>query len=101
MTSGVIKFSGPRYHSHELLVTDWSDAEISCLGEAIGKETAALKLLRGDSLGKIMATSVSETVLHTHLTKPRAVFSKIASHISEVGGSHGHSIVNSFKVFLW
>ena len=26
------------------------------------------------------------------------MFSKIASHISEVGGSHGHNVVNGFKV---
>ena len=34
--------------------------------------------------------------------KPRekAMFSRIASHISEVGGSHGQDVINGFKV-LW
>ena len=44
--------------------------------------------------------NVLETVLHAHLINPvkRQCFSKIASHISEVGGSHGHNVVNGFKV---
>ena len=42
---------------------------------------------------------VRDRIAHSS-DKPRekAGFSKIASHISEVGGSHSHNVVNGFKV---
>ena len=45
---------------------------------------------------------MSGTVLHAHLINhvKKAIFSRIASHISEVGGSHGQDVINGYKV-LW
>ena len=81
------------------VVTDWSDAEISGLGEAIGKEAAA-KLLRGCKIHWARSWQRVRDRIARSSDKPheKAVFSKIASLISEVGGSHSHNVINGLKV---
>ena len=76
------------------IVTDWSDAEIPGSGEASGKE-AARKLLLGCKIH--WARSWQRVGDHTACSfdKPheRSVFSRIASHISQVGGSHSQDVI--------
>ena len=81
------------------IVTDWSDAEISGLGEAIGKE-AATKVLRRCMVHWARSWQrVRDRVACSH-DKPheKALFSKIASHISDIKGSHGQDVIMCFKV---
>ena len=75
------------------IVTDWSDAEISGLKEAIGKETAT-KVLRGCKIHWARSWQRVQDCIACSHDKPheKALFSRIAAHISDIKGSHGHNV---------
>ena len=82
------------------IVTDWSDAEISGSKEAIGKETAT-KVLRGCKIHWARSWQRARDRIACSRDKPheKAVFSRIAVHISDIKGSHGHNVIMCFKAF--
>ncbi len=69
------------------VVTDWSDAEILGLGEAVGKDTAKT-LLKGCKVhwSRSWPRMRDKVASSTDKSRERAIFSKIASQIPMVQG---------------